>query len=378
MEELMARIKKDMNDKGITISELAKMSSVPYTVVNDGVSTGRTVEMKFDVYLKLVHVIYETYMERRNVVTDFIRLIKSNKNVRKSMCYCYCAGEIGLMEYLLEKHKKNRRLKKYLFLYELLNNRNKGISVGKPLINKIDGSSFAKTDECIALFQLLNMFSAYDVVDIPAMNVYAEKARQSVSELNVKCIKKSLSVYCLLMVAHSNLLDGQLNVCRNNCNAILQASTEFIPIISSNFCCIGESYMFTDKMLSEEYLLKSSDVLEKNGFDRGSKRYRGVQTTLALLYIEHGFNLHKIQFEHIHKAEHGYYEAIYGDVEKGVQMLKEDIAERPYSPYPRYYLAKAEKDIVGLEIALKMFKDLGNHHYATTVEHTLDELKMEV
>ena len=81
-------------------------------------------------------------------------------------------------------------------------------------------------------------------------------------------------------------------------------------------CCLGESYMFEDQLLSEKWILNSINYLDKHGVSRESRKYKAFNTTLNYLYIEFGFNLDKINFDYIDVSELGYYIGLYEDKEK--------------------------------------------------------------
>ena len=140
-------------------------------------------------------------------------------------------------------------------------------------------------------------------------------------------------------------------------------------------CCLGESYMFEDQLLSEKWILNSINYLDKHGVSRESRKYKAFNTTLNYLYIEFGFNLDKINFDYIDVSELGYYIGLYEDKEKGLEMIYNLVKERGGSPFTDYYIARINEDLEGLEKALMRFERVANYHYAKAVRRTIELLK---
>jgi len=300
--------------------------------------------------------------------------------LRKELCYCLCVGELDITEKLLEMHANNTKLNKYLVLYRLLNRRNKSLDRGQNRIDLegIDKQAFATSNECAVLINILYDYSMYDAWDIQAMEVYIEKEAKHIEALEEGFIKHLLLVFSYHRTAYIDLHHGRLESSREKCYEVLDSPFQMVSLFATAFCCIGESYIFSEKEKSEAYILRSLNQLKKYGVSKESKKYFVFKTTLYFVYIIHGWKLEKIDFKYLDKAEYGLFEGLHGDIEKGTKLLEEVISERPNSPYGRFYLAYVKKDIVELRKVLELFKRRNNHHYARAVESALKSLKAEV
>jgi len=372
MQKLIQKVKEDMDKKGITREALHKKSGVPKTVITDGILTGKTVEMKFDTFLKLVPHIYETHLEQNEIVDEFMLRCKYELNTRKSLCFCLCAGKMNIIDKLIAKHVNNVALKKYLNIYkEIRVCAQKSIDF-KRLSKKIDDESFGISNECAILVNILNDLCMYESYDIQKMKMYTEKMKEALGKVEDRFLKEMLTVFYQLRCAYIDLHHNQLESSRNLCRLVLNFSIELPSLKSSALCCIGESFMFLDKFKSEAYLIKAIRYLEEHGISIESKKYHNFQTTLAFCYIINGWNLNKIDFRYIAPSEMGLFEGLYRDREKGIIMLEAMISEHPHNPYLCFYLAYIKNDITGLYKALELFIERGNSHYGIAVRRVIE------
>ncbi|PHG00538.1 hypothetical protein COI63_26220 [Bacillus toyonensis] len=382
MRNLMQRVKEDMKKKEITLARLHKESRVSKTVITEGISTGKTAEMKFDTFLKLISYIYETNSERKEIVNEFMLKCEYELNIRKSLCYCLCAGALDITEKLIEKHANNIPLKKYLYLYGLLNKRNTTMIRGSNLFNEIDQKSFAQSNECKALVNMLRDYSMYDSWDIQAMKLYVKQEENNLLGLQDNFIQQLLSLFYQHKLAYVELHKSQLDSCRERCLNILRNTDELrlqLPYLTATtWCCVGESYFFSDPPKAEGYIVRAINYLEQHGVSNSSKKYQAFKDTLSILYIENGFSLEKVDFRYLHGAGLGFFEGLHGNSKKGIIMLEQALIEKPNSPFVQYYLARVKCDIIGLQKAYKLFVELGNYHYGTACKRALKSLQVEV
>lgn len=377
MQKLIQKVKEDMDKKDITVSGLARKSGIAKSVITDGISIGKTKEMQFDNFLQLIPHVYEDYRERREAINQFMLASKKILNLRKGLCYCLCVGELDITEKLLAIHANNTKLKKYLTLYRLLNRRNKSLDRGQNRIDLegIDKQAFAKSNECAVLINILYDYSMYDAWDIQAMEVYIEKETKHIETLEEGIIKHLLLVFSYHRTAYIDLHHGRLESAREKCSKVLESPFQITSLFATALCCIGESYIFSEKEKSEEYLLRALNHLEEYGISKTNKKYFVFSTTLSFVYIIHGWKLEKIDFVYLDRAERGLFEGLHGDLNKGLKILEEVVVERPYSPYGWFYLAYVKKDIKGLRKALEMFEGRSNYHYATAVRMILKSIE---
>lgn len=124
MRELMQKIKKQADKLELTFPEIERQTGVDRVVITDAVS-GNTAEMKFDNFLPITAVLYENMEERKTVLNEFISLLNNPLNVRKSLVFYQGIGEFENIDNLIEEHKNNKKLRKYLCVYKFFNMRNK-------------------------------------------------------------------------------------------------------------------------------------------------------------------------------------------------------------------------------------------------------------
>ncbi|MFJ6242266.1 MULTISPECIES: AimR family lysis-lysogeny pheromone receptor [Bacillus cereus group] len=374
VKKLMKKIKKQTKKMELTFPDIERKTGVDRVVISDAIK-GNTSEMKFDNFLSVASVLFENMEQRKKILNEFISLLESPLNIRKSLVYYQGIGDFESIDALIEKHKDNDKLKKFLCVYRFFNLRNKNEKKGQPLIDELDKKSFSMEAECGVLVNMLYSFSMYDIFNIRAMHPYSDKVEKSLDKMNKGFIKSCLEIHYKDRLAYIKLFNDELEECRELCNQILKTHLD-IPIIKATaLCCIGESYMIEDPMLAEKYILDSIEYLNEYMISRDSRKYKAFNTTLNYLYIEFGFNLDKINFEYIDTSELGYYIGLYEDKEKGLEMIYNLVKERGSSPFTDYYIARINEDLEGLEKALIRFERVANYHYAKTVLRTIELLK---
>lgn len=378
MKKLMKRIKKQSDKMELTFPDIERKTGVDRVVITDAVS-GKTSEMKFDNFLPVVSVLFENMEERKEIINEFIMLCMGDLNIRKALCYCQGIGEYETIDKIIKKHKNHKKLQKYFKIYQLYNFRNTNKIRGQAMIDKMDEISFSNDSEIQVLVNMLYSFSMYDIFNYRAMLPYTDKVEKNLNELNKGFIKSCLEMHYNDRIAYINLFNEDVKACRKKCEEILNSDIEVPVIKATALCCLGESFLFTDVLKAEKYLLESIKYLDDNGISKNGRKYRSFQSTLAFLYIDNGFNLDKIDFTCIDLSEIAYYEGLYGDKEKALKMFEELSKERKFvSPFIMYYISRINNDILGSKEALKRFERVGNYHYANAVKRVLASIEKRV
>lgn len=374
----MKLIKKQADRKELTFPDIERKTKVDRVVITDAVS-GKTAEMKFDKFLPVASVLFDDLEERKDVINQFVMLCTGDLNIRKALCYCQGIGEYEIIDNLIQKHKDHKKLQKYFKIYNLYNLRNKNITRGQAMIDKMDDTSFSSDAEIQVMTNMLYSFSMYDIFNYRAMLPYSDKVEKNLNEMKKGFIKSCLEMHYNDRIAYINLFNEDVDLCQNKCKEILNSEIEVPVIKATALCCLGESYLFTDVIKSEKYLLESLKYLEENGISKKGRKYKSFQSTLAFLYIDNGFNLDKIDFSSIDLSEVAYYEGLYGDKSKALKIFEDLSKERKFvSPFIMYYISRINNDILGLREALKRFERVGNYHYANAVKRTLESMKARV
>lgn len=397
----MKKIDNDIESMNLSLRSVAEKINVDYSVIRNGVK-GKTAEMKFKNFLKLVTEVYHNANEKRERVTEFIKICRMSSNAKKCLVYCQCAGEFVVADELILKQKESIRIKKkkkdkkqaellqedtgstrkekkselemHLELYELYNKRNHNQLKGQDLIDKLYESSYCDDVEYQVLFDTLFMAALYDVPNIHAMKPYADKILVNLDKLEDGFIKECLQMLCFERIAFVHLLRSELENSREICYRILDSKLDLPIVKATAYCCIGESYFFQkeDLRLAESYIEKGIRVLEDVvNMPKKMQKYRAFKTTLAHYYIENNMSLHKIDFTNIDITEEAFYECSFGDFEKGLKLYKQVEEEGKWSPFVEYSFAKVTSNRQRMKKALLMFEQCGHIHYANLVKQTL-------
>lgn len=72
MEKLMKKIDNDIELMNLSLRSIAEKNNVDYSVIRNGVK-GKTAEMKFENFLKLVAEVYKDANKKRECITEFVK-----------------------------------------------------------------------------------------------------------------------------------------------------------------------------------------------------------------------------------------------------------------------------------------------------------------
>ncbi|PGS04811.1 hypothetical protein COC45_28015 [Bacillus cereus] len=372
MKKLMSGVLETINVNNLSIRKLATEIDISRTTLWNGLHTNH--EMKLEAFIKLMKTMYTHPKEIRMKIKTFIMKCRSNLNIRKALCYCQASGEYDVLHFLVRKHKENDDLKKYIVIYELFNKRNQNEARGRKLENMVYDLNVSKDAECKTLIEMLLTICMYDSANYSAMIPHADKTKGLLPKIKNSLVHDYLQMYYYERLAYVELLNSNVEQSRIVCNKILQSDLDLQFIKATALCCLGESYIFTDVLKAEEYILKAIDCLKDVASFQQTRKYKAFKTTLAFIYIEFGFNLDKIDFSCIEQADVAFYEAKYGDREVAKRILKSiENDNDKLSPFQLYYLSYAypEGNKEYLNKSLEEFAKNGNIFYVKVVQATI-------
>ncbi|WP_420974048.1 AimR family lysis-lysogeny pheromone receptor [Bacillus thuringiensis] len=369
MKRIMKSILKKMEGKGYTRRSFAEKFGVSRETIRKGVNGQR--ELALDVFIEIVQELFESKKERREQIEKFIKKVSTDLNIRKSLAFCQGAGEHDLMDFLINKHFGKEKLDKFLGAYRLCSYRNKGEKKGEELLKLVNKKRYDKKDECPIIMEMLKVLCMYDERNFNAMWPHARVVEEELTNLKkIPYIKKYLDLHHKERLAYIRLLSNKLEEAREIADEILSSPLD-IPIAKSTaLCCKGESYIFSDVLQAESYILSALSLLEEANVSKNSYKYKAYKTTLAFIYIEFGFNLDKIDFDNLKEEELAYYEGKFG-CEKKAQELFKALEKKGMSAFAMYYQAVLKSDIIGLQKALEEFEKNGNILYSTLAKRAL-------
>lgn len=369
MKGFMDGISKEIKGK-YTIRKFAKISGVSRERITRAIECEDEYELKFDSFLKLIDALYRNPEIRRQKINTFIFLIKSPLNIRKALCYAHVSGEYEVIDALIKKHNNNDRINQYFTIYDLFNKRNKNEIKGQQIVDEIKKSKISSNAECQALLNLLYMVAMYEEDDSNAVAPYEKEAARFIAEIDQKYIKECLQMQYKERTAYTYLLADKLKMCREVCKSILNSAMDIPMIKAVARGCLGESFIYENPLIAETHIESALNLLDDINVPRKSQKYFAFKTTLAYLYIENNFNLHKIDFNYIHEGEEAHFECLYRDREKGLAMYKE-MERKGFSAHQLYSYSKVIGDVEGLKKALISFERSGNLFYAKGVKKVL-------
>lgn len=372
MKKLMNEVLETINSNNLSIRKLATEIDISRTTLWNGLHTNH--EMKLEAFIKLMKKMYTNPKEIRMKIKAFIMKCTSDLNIRKALCYCQASGEYDVLHFLVRKHKENDDLKKYIVIYELFNKRNQNEVRGRNLENMVYDLNVSKDAECKTLIEMLLTICMYDSANYSAMIPHANKTKGLLPKIKNSLVHDYLQMHYYERLAYVELLNSNVEQSRIVCNKILQSDLDLQFIKATALCCLGESYIFTDVLKAEEYILKAIDCLKEVPSFQQTRKYKAFKTTLAFIYIEFGFNLDKIDFSCIEQADVAFYEAKYGDREVAKRILQSiENDNEKLSPFQLYYLSYAypEKNKEYLNKSLEEFAKNGNIFYIKVVQATI-------
>ncbi|PFB53802.1 hypothetical protein CN404_12930 [Bacillus thuringiensis] len=358
-----------------TMRKFAKMLGMDKKKIIKGLTSQCKNEMKLDVFLQIVYALYENSTDRRERMNIFILESKTPLNIRKGLCFAHVCGEYEVINQLLEKHKENIKVVKYLVVYNLYNRRSQNELKGQELLDEIERIQISSDSECQTILNLLYMVAMYDQDNIQATAPYEKLAYKNLQEIEQVFIKDCLTMQYKERLAYQYLLNNDIEEARKICYDIINSSLE-IPIIKSTAKgCLGETFIYECPLTAEKHISEALAWLEEIKVPKKSQKYFAFKTTLAHVYLENDFNLDKIDFNYIHANEEAHFEYVHGDREKGLSIFK-GLKEKGFTSHQLYTYSKVTNDIEGLHEALLAFQRSGNIFYSEGVKRIL--MKEEV
>ncbi|PEJ68709.1 hypothetical protein CN680_26165 [Bacillus pseudomycoides] len=380
MKKLVKEVRNFIDSNNMVRNDLAIKIGISNMTLSNGLN-GKF-EMKFENFLKLLNEVYDNPKEIRLKIKKFAMKCTSDLNVKKSLFYCQAAGEYDSIQFLIRKHKENINLKKYVDVYELFNMRNRNEARGQKLIDLINKLNKTKDIDCKILVEMLLAVCMYDKGNYSAMLPYTDNAKNTLPKVTNDFIKQCMQFYFYERQAYVQLLNNNISESRRIANKVIESNFNALITKATALCCIGESYIFSgpeEVLKGEKCILEAIDLLNEVSSAQQTRKYKSFHTTLAFLYIENGFNIDKIDFSKIDKAEIAFYEAKYGDRELAIKLLNEILLENGrLSGFQWYYYAyaKPEKRIEYLNNALLELAKNGNIYYMQAVREALTKEKV--
>ncbi|OSM09664.1 hypothetical protein BTH38_29235 [Bacillus toyonensis] len=373
MKKLMKEVRDFIDSNNMVRNDLATKIGISNTTLGNGLN-GKF-EMKFENFLKLLNEVYDNQKEIRLKTKKFAMKCTSDLNVKKSLFYCQAAGEYDAIQYLIRKYKENENLQRYIEVYELFNKRNRNEARGQELSNLVNKLTQIEDVDRQILIELLLTVCMYDHGNYSAMLPHADKAKRALPKVKNEFIKQCVELYFYERQAYIQLLNNNVSESRRIANKVVESSFNALITKATAICCIGESYIFSGEILkAEEYILESISLLKDVSSAQKTRKYKSFHTTLAFLYIEHNFNIDKIDFTKIDKAEIAFFEAKYGDRKTAIKLLNELLEENGnLTGFQWYYYAYArpEKRIEYLNNSLLELAKNGNIYYMQAVREAL-------
>jgi transcriptional regulator with XRE-family HTH domain len=333
-------------------------------------------EIKFINFLYLLDYLVEDQKKKSELVFDFCK--HSTKHIesdRVAIEWASNNSEFKLQELLIRKMKKNDTNKPHAEPYEILIRRN---------FNNIDKKEFFKATKSLhkkkfnkpeteVLMEIAYIYALWDlgVYKLEMMTFLAEMAAEKLERITSKdtqYIKRSFSIRIKEMLANLYLKGNEIEKVREIANSIFDMEDLHLypsPIISI-YRVLAESYLFTDKDQSIEYIDKSLRLLNDGSTSLNEMKRDGIQSTSDHIRIHNGMLENLFLTD---QSELAHYYATVGEVEKALNVL-DTIRKKgkELTAHQLYYKAKALNNKQLMERSRKAFYENNDRFYAQMPE----------
>jgi transcriptional regulator with XRE-family HTH domain len=333
-------------------------------------------EIKFITFINLLDYLVDDPKKKSELVYDFCK--HSTKHIesdRVAIEWASNNSEFDLQELLIRKMKKNDTNKPHAEPYEILIKRN---------FNKIDNKEFFKAaknlhkkkfnkPETEVLMEIAYIYALWDlgVYKLEMMTLLAEMAAEKLETIKSKdtqYIKRSFSIRIKEMLANLYLKGNEIGKVREISNSIFDMEDLHLypsPVISI-YRVLAESYLFTDKEKSIQYIDKSLKLLNDGSASLNEMKRDGIQSTSDHIRIHNGM-LEKLFLTD--QSELAHYYATVGNPEKALKVL-DGIwkKEKKLTAHQIYYKAKALNNKKLMEQSRKTFYENNDRFYAQMPE----------
>lgn len=372
---ILERIHKDLNDKGITNRQLAAMFNISHSKINDSFTRKR--EFDFYIFTEILNLLYpHNYNFRKMEVLKYCEEAKRKVNLRVAFEYLDMCGELGVLQYLIDKEKGSNNIlnRKFANAYELLYLRNAG-NMNTQTFFKIVKRKMEQrksTDDISKIpmdFSLIYAF--FDYRNYNLVSEYTNDLLSQIKKLKNPFLRFSYELRTMELLATSFHRNNELEKARELCTEMIakQGRVALIPKATA-YCIMGETYILSDYELSKYYLDKGLQLMISPNNQKMLKKKQMIQTTLDFLNIHFEENLDDIEPKN--PAELAYLYVKRGLNQQADKLIEEIKRNNNFlTPLQVFIQALAREDMTLMREALLAFERNNDLFYAELPKNVL-------
>ncbi|WP_074594164.1 AimR family lysis-lysogeny pheromone receptor [Bacillus cereus] len=372
---ILERIHKDLNDKGITNRQLAAMFNISHSKINDSFTRKR--EFDFYIFTEILNLLYpHDYNFRKMEVLKYCEEAKRKVNLRVAFEYLDMCGELGVLQYLIDKEKGSNNIlnRKFANAYELLYLRNAG-NMNTQTFFKIVKRKMEQrksTDDISKIpmdFSLIYAF--FDYRNYNLVSEYTNDLLSQIKKLKNPFLRFSYELRTMELLATSFHRNNELEKARELCTEMIakQGRVALIPKATA-YCIMGETYILSDYELSKYYLDKGLQLMISPNNQKMLKKKQMIQTTLDFLNIHFEENLDDIEPKN--PAELAYLYVKRGLNQQADKLIEEIKRNNNFlTPLQVFIQALAREDMTLMREALLAFERNNDLFYAELPKNVL-------
>lgn len=336
-------------------------------------------EIKFISFLRLIEYLVEDEDKRLELIYDFCKDQKQHiESDRVALEWASNNGQLDLQEILIKKMKKNNTNGPHTDPYQILFDRN--FQVNSTLenfssIKKLMKKKYRRP-ETRALLEICFMYSHWDqgVYSSSFFETSAQFVREEldlISSDDTQFIKDSFEIRVREILANAHLKAGNIQKARDISYSILKYDNlQWFPAaVLSTYRALAETYLFTDKERSLDYLEKALAMLKNSPLQRNEAKRRGVEATADHL------KMHLGEYKNLFlngDPEKAHYFASIGEETKALSIIDGIEQKRGMlTAHQKYYKALALKDEKMFKQAQMAFYKEADFFYARLPEFTV-------
>lgn len=369
MFELLSRIRKDAERKGITQANLAKNMNVTGGAVNQ-YFTEKT-RIGFIAFVLMVKTVYNDEPTKINSsIFEFIEKNTRPDALRVALEWCSNNGEIDLKKYIISKEKESDSSKGFTYIYDSLLKRNKNKLTKQKLYAEIQDIKVKKglqPPEAVAIAEIASLYALLDLGGHNVILNLLDETKDIVNLVKEKYLRSSYELRIHELEAVVRMRNGDVENAKRIINKVFKVYNEedFPIVFNSLYALMASMLMEKDFKESIKLINKSMQMLKEEKFKIYRKRIKEYRSTYDCIKIYNN-DLNDLFLES--PAELAYYHAKKGsdlDKEKSLAILRDlELTQGKLTPFQLYVYSIVSGDESMKVYAINELRKIGDHFYA--------------
>lgn len=368
MQKVLRKISDDMDSNNINRNKMVKKMDIDPATLSRFLKGKH--QLLFNKYGEMLKEVYPYKVKvRREFCRKYSHVLKRPANKKVAMYYLLSHGELDILSELIVK-EKNTKSSEWAIVCELLYLRYSGKISGDDLLDKFNEETRKfknKTLEMEVLCGIVMLHVRYDQENYKEMNKLSEELIGKAKSIEDKYIRNFLEFKIQEVIVYGLLTCAEIDKMRKCCYEIINDinSEKYFPVFRvTAYGVLGQSYMFTDYNKALFYLEEAIKIIDNGPGIQIQARKNMFLNTIDFLKIYWKVDLHSIK--PITKSESAYLEIQKGNLEKGIAILMDILADNgKLDAYETFYLGVAKgNDVKILSESLDLFEQSQNIFYS--------------